>query len=398
MQRVFDRLMQPPHPIGIDLGATGAKLLQLSRSGGGFRVLAMDRVDIASAEDTSPSDDARLDTLIRSIARRVAAGRFTGGRCVVSIDDRLLRTRSVRQPRMPDPETDRAVRLDAPQRLGFPEDAPCEIGWIRAGEVMPADEVKDEVLYFGAESEPLRHLAYGLAQNGLRPLSIEPGFVALARCFGRTLRRASDRSVVRVLADVGRFSTKVVLTRGSEVAFYRHLEMGGAAMTQLAAERLGLTPETVDDLRRQRMSREAGGSCDVDPKVDRALYDAVRPLLGDIAHEINLCLRHYSVTFRGSRPSECLVVGGEALEPRLPEAVQKALNLKTRLGDPLEGIERSTGRDCEGRTAPEWGVAAGLSLQPLDRRSKSARPAARRHIDATSSAGSESDRSARRAA
>lgn len=378
MQHLMNRLAARAYPIGIDLGASGAKVLQLTRGAHGLRVVGMLRLempDVASIDHSSGG----LDTLIRNVSKRVLSGGFRGRQCVISIDDRLLRTRSIRQPRMPDAEVEAAVRLDAAQRLGFTEDEACECGWLRAGEVHQGDEVRDEIIYLGAPRAPLEHLAMGLAAGGLRPIGVEPGFVAATRCFGRTLRRATDAAVVRVIVDVGYRSTGVILTRGSQVAFYKPLELGGADLIRVAAERLGLEAQTVNDLRRRRMSRGAGDE-PIDPKVDRALYDAVRPLLGDLAHEVNLCVRHYCVTFRGSRPTACLVAGGEAMEPRLADAVQDALQIETSVGDPLDGIELPSGSALG--AGPGWGVAAGLSLRPLDVRAGSTRGVGRRRNDA----------------
>ena len=382
MRHLLDRLVPRAYPIGIDLGASGAKLVQLGCGSSGLRVIGMLRLEapeIVSGE----TENERIDAMVRGIARRVAGGGFRGRQCVLSVDDRMLRTRSIRQPRMPDVEIDAAIRLDGAQRLGFGEEEASEIGWMRAGEVHQGDEVRDELIYLGAPSEPLARIAMGLASCGLRPLAIEPGFVALTRCFARTLRRSSDGSVVRVLVDVGYGSTGVVLARGSGVAFYKPLELGGEDLVRVAAERLGLEPQTVNDLRRQRIASVGAPGTGIDPKVDRALYDAVRPLLGDLAHEVNLCVRHYCVTFRGSRPSECLVVGGEAREPRLTEAIQDALQIDTSVGRPLAGIEgvrRGVAPVDEG-ACPEWAVGVGLSLRAAEARSESARGARRERLE-----------------
>ena len=360
MPSPLELVPRPAYPIGVDLSASGAKLLQLRRARGGLRLVGMSRVEIEA--DGAPVDDsARIDELVRAVAERAQAGGFAGSRCVVSLDERLLRVRSVRLPRMSDAETDAAVRLDAPQRLGFAEGEACEIGWLRAGEVVHGDEARDEIIYLGAPRAALEHLAMGLSSCGLRPVAIEPGFVAAARRLGWRLRRAADTSVVRVLVDVGRRTSEVMITRGRFVAFYKTLEFGGEAMTLAAAERLGLEPASVEDLRRRRMRPDGGRDVAVDEKVDRALFDAVRPLMGELAHEVNLCVRHYSVTFRGSRAGACVLVGGEALEPRLVEAVGEATHLETSVGRPLEGVAGVEPGDW-----PEWAVAAGLSLQPTE--------------------------------
>lgn len=375
MKELLERLGESVYPIGIDIDGDGARLLQFARSGSGLRVVAM--AEVAGGAGDGGGEGAgesagseSLDTLLRAIARRALHGGFRGRSCVVSIDDQWLRTRSVRLPQMSDSECDKAVRLDGVQRLGFsPEEEP-ELGWIRAGEVTQGDEVRDELIYLGAPGERLRAIGTGLAVEGLRPTAMEPSFISLARCMGRSLRRKEDEGVVRALIEIGPACTRVLITRGWRVGLYRTIEVGGNAMTRHAAERLGLEPETIEDLRRQRMYRSTGGKAEIDEKVDRAIFDAVRPLMGDLAHEITLCLRHYTVTFRGSRPTKCVIIGSESLEPRLEEVVGASVHLPTVLGQPFKNVglpDNARQFDRCGLWAG-WTVAAGLSLQPNDRR------------------------------
>lgn len=386
MGGLLERLGESIYPIGIDIDGDGARLLQLARGRNGLRVHALAEISTASlTKDGSEqkgthSGQDSLDGLLRAIPRRVGNAGFRGKECVVSVDDRWLRTRAVRQPQMPDSECDKAVRLDGAQRLGFSPDESVEIGWLRAGEVAQGDDVRDELIYLGASSERLNSVGMGLAMGGLRPIAMEPSFIAIARCMGRTLRRKQDEQVVRAVIEIGRTMTRVLITRGWRVGLYRTIEVGGEMMTHQAAERLGLEPETIEDLRRQRMYRTVGGDVEIDEKVDRAIFDAVRPLMGDLAHEITLCLRHYTVTFRGSRPTKCVIVGSESLEPRLEEVVGAAVHLPTVLGHPFKGVtlpENTRQIDRCGVLAG-WSAAGGLSLQPMDRRSSGRVKALRR--------------------
>lgn len=365
------------YPIGIDLGATGAKLAQVAPGRSGMRMVAMSRIELPPG---APEDGSRLDQVVRAVARRVHSGGFEGSRCVLSVDDRLLRVRSVRLPKMPDSDTDKAVRLDGPNRLGFTDESECVLGWMRAAEVSQADGVKEETLYVGAPMAPLEQVALGLAELGVEPVSIEPGFIAAARCCGRQLRRQDDQSIVRVLVDVGLRGSSVMITRGHRVAFYKSVDLGGEHLTKAAADRLGLDIEAVESLRRQRMTRSADAP--VDTKIDRAMFDAVRPLLGDLAHEISLCTRHYSVTFRGGRPCDCVLFGGDALEPHLSSIVAETLQIPASVLDPLDGIAMPVGADRRpAPLRPEYAVALGLSLQPMEFRSSGRTRAGRRGVE-----------------
>jgi type IV pilus assembly protein PilM len=359
-------------PIGIDIGAGGAKLAQLRRRGQGLALACAARVDLPCEEGQNPGSPERLDALIEAVGKAVSQRPFIGRRCVLSLDDRLLRVRSVRQPRMPDAELDRAIMLDAPSRLGFAEGEAAEIAWLRAGEVRQAEDVRDEVLVVGAQRDPIERLVFGLTAAGLRPEAVEPGFVGCARAFGRSLRRAEDQNTVRILVDIGLISTGVIITRGREVAFYKPLEIGGAMMTRLAAERLGLEPDAVRALRRQRMGAALGLEPACDERVDRAAFEAVRPLMGDLAREVGLCLRYTGVTFRGARPECAYVVGGDAAEPQLAQILSEELHLPVSVGRPLDAVSVSpslnTGAGVSGCFA-EYTAAIGLSQRPLDVRS-----------------------------
>lgn len=351
-------------PIGIDFGASSVKIAQLRQRAGGFALVDAARIDAECSLEQLDKPE-HIVPLVGALKRRIDSGAFSGGRCVLSVDDRLLRIRSVRQPRMSDEETDRALRLEASGRLGFAEGEAAEIGWLRAGEVRQGEDVREELVVVGSRRGPIETLVFELARAGLQPIAVEPGFQACARIFGRTLRRAEDQSTVRVIVDFGWRSTGVIITRGRTVGFFKPLEVGGAQLNAAAGERLGLEPQAVAELRRQRMSNGEGAGEPVDRKVDRAVFEAVRPIIAELAREVALCLRYYGVTFRGARPDECLVVGGESREPRLVELLNDELRIPVSLAHPLAGIDAGgpaqTGmwKSRDGELA----VACGLGLR-----------------------------------
>ncbi len=107
-----------------------------------------------------------------------------------------------------------------------------------------------------------------------------------------------------------------------------------------------------------------------DPAIQRAEYDAVRPILGNFAKEVILCIRYYGVTFRGHPPEQLILTGGDCLEPRLgetladqckiPVAYDDQRSMLDSLADGIRGVlQRPAG------PSSWWAVAAGLSLRKL---------------------------------
>lgn len=352
-------------PIGVDISPTGAKLLQLRRARGGYSLIAAERVDL-EPRYIGETPETRLRAVVEGIRHRLEAHQFAGGRCVLSVGDELLRVRSVRQPRMPREEADSALRLEGAERLGFTEGEECEIGWLPAGEVRQGEDVRDETILVGARREDVVRVVDAVAGAGLRPVAVEPAFVAAGRAFSRTHRRAADQSVVRLIVDVGPLTTGVIVLRGVDVVFYKSLAIGGVNFDRVASEQLDLDHATASDLRRRRKApREEGGDSDMDASVDRAMFDAVRPLLDQLATEVALCLRYFTVTFRGQRPVAALVAGSESREPGLVDILGQGLTLEARVARPLEGVDTSGARGCLDRRSDmvDWHVAAGLSMR-----------------------------------
>jgi hypothetical protein len=84
----------------------------------------------------------------------------------------------------------------------------------------------------------------------------------------------------------------------------------------------------------------------------------------ELGREISLCLRYYSVTFRGHRPTKLRLVGGEACDPQLQSLLNSALVIPVEIGRPLYSVNTSRMKPSDRRGAMcEWALALGLSLR-----------------------------------
>src|SRR5213075_3137969 len=107
----------------------------------------------------------------------------------------------------------------------------------------------------------------------------------------------------------------------------------------------------------------------VDPTVRRdpvrqAVFDATRSPMEELGREISLCLRYYSVTFRGFRPTKLRLVGGEACDPQLQTLLNSALVIPVEVGKPLYSVNTSRMKPTDRRGAMcEWALALGLALR-----------------------------------
>ena len=352
--------------VGIDIGARAIKLLQLREHSRGLRVVGAGRVDVHE----TGSDGA--GTLVEQLRGAFAAGGFTGRRCVVCLPRNEIRVQSVRMPRMPDEELRQAAVWEASQRFGFDRSA-MEVDVIRTGAELQGAENREEILLIAAPHESINAWLQPVMAAGLRPVALETHFTALARMFTGMDPVNSAQKRVRVVVDVGASGSTVMITRDRHIAFCKSIDIGGDQFDRAVADHLQIDTAVARELRASRMAAATGQDVAPalnDPSIQRAEYDAVRPLLGNFAKEVVLCLRYYGVTFRGHPPEQLILTGGDCLEPRLGETLADQCQIPVTyddersmldsLADGIRGVlQRPAGPSAW------WAVAAGLSLRKL---------------------------------
>jgi type IV pilus assembly protein PilM len=136
------------------------------------------------------------------------------------------------------------------------------------------------------------------------------------------------------------------------------------------SRKLGVTPEEAQALRRRLSDPvdvpDAPGRRD---PVRQAAFDATRSVMEELGREISLCLRYYSVTFRGRRPGKLRLMGGESGDPQLQTALSSAMTIPVDVARPLYSIDTSRMKPADRRGAmAEWAVVLGLAMKKLEAR------------------------------
>ena len=355
--------------LGVDWGSSTIRLLQLRQQDGLLHVVGAGEVPVPKTEGDEANASAQLSECLRAA---FASGGFTGRRCVVSVPRNDVCIQSVRLPKMPDEELRQAAAWEASQRFGFDHGA-MEIEALRTGASLQSGENREEILLIAASHAVLKPRLKVIMDAGLRPLAVDTGFAALARIFSRQYRREGDAQHVRAVLEVGRSGSTLMILRGSQVSFCKRVTIGGEKFDQAVADHLQMDRTAAAELRSARIDQATQGNDDsstADPATERAVFDAVRPLIGELVKEVTLCLRYYGVTFRGRPPSQILIAGGDGLEPNLGEMVGAACKIPVAYDDEegtlvTLGDEINTALHRTGGPVACWAVAAGLSVRGL---------------------------------
>jgi type IV pilus assembly protein PilM len=358
-------------PIGMDPGSRSIKLVQIS--GDGTHLVEAARWEQAdepalaatseapaqaSADATSEAagGDAAVDRLAAALRQAREGRRFRGCEVAVCLGRDELFVQNIRVNRQPNSDFDKLVYDEVSGRMPFPADE-AELRYLDAGDVRQGDIVRREVLVFACHRPRLEKLLASIEAAGLRPIAVEVEPLALLRCYYTQFRREEDRNQRVALVHVGHAKTCVVIAQGPAAVFVKYIDLGGKHFDEALARHSQMELAEAWALRRQNGDRRADQQ---DAEVTRSIAEATRPILDKLAHEISLCLRYHSVTFRGQAIKRLILGGGEATST-LVEMLETRLEVPCELGDPW----RSFGSAAVSGRKSQWDVAVGLALRNL---------------------------------
>jgi type IV pilus assembly protein PilM len=391
-------------PIGLDIGHNSIKMIQLAINGERISILAADKVRVEAG--MNGDEEARRRFVISAIKQILAKGKFRGRNVVSCLPNDELRVTSLRLSETETDEIEVALRKEAGQRFGLDPEKDT-INYLVAGNVQYGDEIKNELILFAASDETIRSHIAMLEEVQLRPVAIDTIPCALFRSFERSRRRGEDKEETVVFVDVGSQFTTVVFGRGGEISFTKQIPIGGEKFNSEIASKLGVSIDEAEILREklqmeriglgvpkssspgqdravsfplggqngnghsaerynhpERLTVEGLSRSPLDTSTQQVMVDAIGAAAEELAKEISLCLRYYTVTFRGKLVERAVFSGGEAYERILLNVLRRHLTAKVEVAQPLKGLDiTNVNFNNNKRLLCEWAVAVGLSLK-----------------------------------
>jgi len=358
-------VIQPKHTrIGVDVGATGVRAVQLLRSGTTYTVRAIAR----SERPVGEPDDGGL-SLERRVASCMQSGGFRGRSALVGarageIEYHLLNLPAAVAARSDD-EASRAVRWEVASLMGESVENVEARHWL----VPPPSAPGPNTLAVGARTDSVRRTFDALTNAGAVCTTIDTPATALCRV-ACALRPPPPRAVWGIL-DLGHDQTRLVICVDETPVLIRSVGPGGNGWTRSIAESLRISITAAEIHKREhgiaRTPRGVRGDDGTDVpsrELGSILYGALRSDLNGIAGETMRSFRYVLGCYAGREVDELVLVGGGASMKLLPEFLNE--NVGATVHRASDYLERS---DCRIRFSSGRGdpfeplaLAVGLTL------------------------------------
>lgn len=341
-------------PIGIALGPRSVTMAQMVRELDQVSVHALAHEELDDSKLTSEADHlSAYSDLIRHMVGRYG---FRGKQAIGCLGAQELFVQNVRIPQLPPDEVPKVVSWEAEERLPY-EAAEAEIRHLMAGEVRQDSTTKQEIILLACQRAVIQSQIDLLEQSGLVPRAIDVEPCAVLRSLERLYVPDDDASRVAYL-NLGLHSTSVMFADASRVLFLKYIPIGGNTFDEAVARDLDVT---TSEASRVRALMKSATELDSEDEIHRSVTAAIRSSLETLSREIELCLRYFKVTFRGTPLREVVVTGAEAT-PWLLQFFSQRLGNNCVLGDPLQACGKSSRSQRQSESPWHWTTAIGLAL------------------------------------
>lgn len=308
--------------LGVDLGLSGIKIVELVNEKGRARLMTYAYTDISVTSASKPlsEDIERTSALLKKMIEK---SRCTVKRAISALPLPSVFSSIVSVPASTEKEVKEAVRLQAKKLIPVPlEDMTLDFKTIDSTEV---DGKKiTRVLMTGAPRNLVNRYLEIFKSAGLELLSLETeAFATIRALIGK------DRSNIMII-DIGSQRTNISVIERGIPFLSRSIATGGIAITQTISQTLGVPYEQAETMKRDiRMMQSFDAKGDVTP----LLTTLLKPILDEIRYSFNL-YQSQAEQGQSKRIDKIILTGGSALLPKLPEFLTQLLNVNAYLGDP----------------------------------------------------------------
>lgn len=350
-------LFTPKKPplIGVDISSTAVKLLQLSRSGGRYRVehyavepLPPNSVVEKNIVEVDAVGDAIRRALARSGARTKYAAAAVAGSAVIT---KVIPMASD----LSEEDLEAHVQVEANQYIPYPIDE-VSLDFERIGPVRDNPEMSN-ILLAASRTENVDMRVAALDLGGLTAKVIDVEAFAMENAFTLIVDQLSvARDALVAMVDIGATMTTLAVMKNQRTIYSREQVFGGKQLTDEIMRRYGLSYEEAGRAKRQ------GGLPDTYEQ------EALEPFKESMVQQISRLLQFFFAGSEYSKVDQIVLAGGSGGIEGVSDLVEDQLGVPCVVANPLAQMSIASRSQAQqlAADAPSLMIAAGLAMRSFD--------------------------------
>ena len=339
--------------VGLDIGSSAVKLVELKDSkGGGYKLV---RTGIESLSPEAIVDGAIMDAslVVDTVNRIISSLNVRNNDFATSLSGHSVIIKKITLPAMSAEELAESIRWEAEQYVPF------DINDVNLDYVVLEGSGGDtmDVLLVAVKKDKIGDYTSVISQVGKTPVLVDVDAFALQNAF--EINYPVEPGRVVALVNLGASVTNVNILSGPNSIFWRDISFGGNQYTDAIQKQLSLGFDQADALKRG----EASGEHSM-----QEILPILRSVSDDLSQELQKTFDFFGATTSTEKIDQLFIAGG------CSRIVNLDRQLKERFGMPVEIINPFRQIDVSGSTvsaewlnenAPSLTVAVGLAVRHI---------------------------------
>jgi len=340
--------------VGLDIGSSTVKAVELKPSGKGFRVVAFASAPVPpdAIVDGAIIDAGAVADAIRQV---FDGGAFKAKDVCASLSGNAVIVKKITLPVMTETELSDSIQWEAEQYIPFDiQDVNLDYQVLDAG-TGPDARGNMEVLLVAAKKEKIGDYTSVIGQAGRQAVIVDVDAFALQNAYEANY--GHNPNEVTVLLNAGASAININILHGGQSVFTRDISMGGNAYTDAVQKELDLPFDAADQLKKG-------------VPVDGATFEEAQPVLRAVTENVLLEIQKTFDFFKATAASDqidrVILSGGASRVDGFHEMLQERFNAPVEGFDPFRTVTwdaKKLGDPSE--ISSTAAVAVGLALRQV---------------------------------
>ncbi len=338
--------------VGLDIGSSAVKAIELKASGRGFKVVA---IGVEQVPPDSIVDGAIIDAsaVTDAVRRLLQSPRFKAKDVVASLSGSSVIVKKISLPVMSDDDLNQSIQWEAEQYIPFDiQDVNLDYQILTP---LAQRQGTMEVLLVAAKKDKIADYTGVVTSVGRNAVVVDVDAFALQNAFEANYGIEPGRVVA--LVNAGASATNINLICDGTSLFTRDVSIGGNAFTEAIQKELGLPFEGAEDAKKG-LPVDGVGPDDLKP--------VLNAVMDNVLLEIEKTFDFFKATSSNDRIDRVIVSGGGSLVEHFEQALRDRLGVEIERFDPFKTVSIDPAALQNGVAAdfaPVCAVALGLALR-----------------------------------
>ncbi len=356
------RFRKEREAIGVDLGSTSVKVIQLKGSPGRWGLVRWALLPLPNAGPDVPGPERRTQAL-NLLRDYVGKQKKSSTRATVfSVSGNSVIVRYVKFPKMSRDDLSKMIQIEAEPYIPFsiPE---VNIDFHILGDVVEDGQKKMETILVAAKKEIINSRLDVIQQVGLKPIMIDVDAFALENAYEINRNPAVKESVM--IVHMGASVTTMAIVEGGAPKVVRDVFIAGNTLTKALQRNFQCDAKQADTMKGQSYllatPEERERAMSEQNKEVLQMSTVMLPVMKDLLAEIQRSLDFYLSQGSDRQVSRVLLSGGACRLGNLTNYFSHELRIPVEIFDPLSRVEGAQVIAPEMR--PLFSVAVGLAVR-----------------------------------